>query len=45
MAPAAALGALALAFFQIWMLVIAIVALLITVGGLVFEYHIGPNHQ
>jgi cytochrome c oxidase subunit IV len=45
LALAAAIGGLALAFFQIWMLVIAIILILITVGGLVFEYHTGPNHE
>jgi hypothetical protein len=45
LAFAAALGGLALAFWEIWMIVIAIIAILFMVGGLVFEYHIGPNHQ
>ena len=45
MAATAALAAVALAFFHIWLLVIALVALLITIGGLVFEYHTGPNHE
>ena len=45
MAATAALGAVALAFFHIWLLVIALVALLITIGGLVFEYHTGPSHD
>ncbi|MFG1646775.1 cytochrome c oxidase subunit 4 [Amycolatopsis sp. NPDC049252] len=45
MAATAALAALALAFFHIWLLVIALVALLITIGGLVFEYHTGPSHD
>jgi hypothetical protein len=45
MAATAALAALALAFFHIWLLVIALVALLITIGGLVFEYHTGPSHE
>jgi hypothetical protein len=34
-----------MAFFHIWLLVIAIVLVLVTVGGLVFEYHTGPNHE
>lgn len=42
---AAAIGGVALAFWEIWLIVIAIIALLVMVGGLVFEYHIGPNHQ
>ncbi|EWM12754.1 MULTISPECIES: cytochrome c oxidase subunit 4 [unclassified Kutzneria] len=44
-ALAAAIGALSLAFFQTWMLVITVVLVLITVGGLVFEYHTKPNHE
>jgi hypothetical protein len=43
LALSAALGGLALAFFQIWMIVIAVILVLITVGGLVFEYHTGPS--
>ncbi len=39
MAASAALLALALAFFYIWLLVIAVTAILITVGGLLFEYY------
>ncbi|HWE90390.1 MAG TPA: cytochrome c oxidase subunit 4 [Pseudonocardiaceae bacterium] len=45
LAGAAALGALAMALWEIWLLVIAIVLILFMVGGLVFEYHIGPNHD
>lgn len=44
MAAAAALVGVALAFFEIWLLVIAGAALLIAIGGLVFEYHSGPGH-
>lgn len=40
---AAAVAALALAFWQVWLLVIAVVLLLLTVGGLIFEYHTRPN--
>ena len=42
-AAAAALTGLALAYFYIWLLVIGIVCVLITVGGLVFEYHTQPD--
>ena len=45
LALSAAIGALALAFFQIWMIVIAVILVLMSVGGLVFEYHTGPNHE
>ncbi len=34
---------LALAFFYAWMIAIAIAALLITIGGLLFEYYVGQN--
>lgn len=39
LAASAALAGLALAFFYIWLLVIAVAAILITVGGLLFEYY------
>jgi hypothetical protein len=38
-ALSAALGGLALAFFQVWLLVIAFAAVMATVGGLLFEYY------
>ncbi|MBO0839360.1 MAG: cytochrome c oxidase subunit 4 [Sciscionella sp.] len=38
-ALAAALTAIALAFWMVWLLVIAVVCVLISVGGLLFEYH------
>lgn len=38
-ALSAAIGALALAFFQVWLLVIGMAAVLATVGGLLFEYY------
>ena len=41
-AGSAALVGIGLAFFYVWLLVIAGVLLLFTVGGLVFEYHIRP---
>jgi hypothetical protein len=41
----AGIGGVALAFWEIWLLVVAVVVILFMVGGLVFEYHIGPNHQ
>ena len=43
LAGSAAIAGLALAFWHIWLLVIAVVMLLITIGGLVFEYHTGPE--
>jgi hypothetical protein len=42
-AAAAATVGISLAFFQVWLLVIALVLLLFAVGGLVFEYHIHPS--
>jgi hypothetical protein len=45
LAAAAAVGGLAVAFWHVWLLVIAVVLILIAVGGLVFEYHTGPNHE
>jgi hypothetical protein len=45
LAAAAATAGLALAFFFVWLLLIAGVLLLIAIGGLVFEYHTGPNHE
>ncbi|PRX48519.1 cytochrome c oxidase subunit IV [Prauserella shujinwangii] len=45
LAASAAIAGVALAFFQIWLLIMAVVALLITIGGLVFEYHTGPSHH
>lgn len=39
----AAFAGLALAFFQIWMMIIAFVAIMYAVGGLLFEYYIGQN--
>ena len=34
---------LALAFFYIWLILIAGLALLLTIGGLLFEYYVGQN--
>ena len=42
-ALSAGLMGLALAFWFVWLVVIAVVALLITVGGLLFEYYVGQN--
>jgi hypothetical protein len=44
-AASAALVGVGLAFFYVWVLVLAGVMLLITVGGLVFEYHIRPSEH
>ena len=39
----AALMGLALAFWYAWLIIIAGFALLITIGGLLFEYYVGQN--
>jgi hypothetical protein len=41
-AGSAALFAIGLAFLYVWLMVIGAAVLLITIGGLVFEYHIRP---
>ena len=43
LALAAAMMGLALAFWYSWFILIAAVALLITIGGLLFEYYVGQN--
>jgi hypothetical protein len=43
LAASAALMGLALAFFYTWLILIAGAALLITIGGLLFEYYVGQN--
>ncbi|HEV7649676.1 MAG TPA: cytochrome c oxidase subunit 4 [Actinophytocola sp.] len=43
MAASGGVAALALAFWQIWLLVIGLVLVLMTVAGLIFEYHTRPN--
>jgi membrane associated rhomboid family serine protease len=45
LAFSAALMGLALAFFYSWLIIIAGVALLITIGGLLFEFYVGQNAQ
>ncbi|MFQ1000984.1 cytochrome c oxidase subunit 4 [Modestobacter sp. SSW1-42] len=43
LALSAALMGLALAFYYPWLILIAGVALILTIGGLLFEYYIGQN--
>jgi hypothetical protein len=43
LAFAAAVGGVALAFFYLWLLVIAVALLLVTIAGMVFEYYLGPE--
>ena len=42
-AASAGLAAVSLAFWQVWLLVVALICVLAAVGGLVFEYHTRPN--
>ena len=43
LALSAATMGLALAFLYSWLIIIAAVALLVTIGGLLFEYYVGQN--
>jgi Cytochrome c oxidase subunit IV len=43
LALSAATMGLALAFWYSWLIVIGAVALLVTIGGLLFEYYVGQN--
>ncbi|MBB3675702.1 cytochrome c oxidase subunit 4 [Modestobacter versicolor] len=43
LALSAAVMGLALAFYYPWLIVIAGAALLLTIGGLLFEYYVGQN--
>jgi len=43
LAASGGVAALALAFWQVWLLVIGLVLVLSAVAGLVFEYHTRPN--
>jgi hypothetical protein len=43
LAFSAALMGLALAFYFPWLILVAGIALLLTVGGLLFEYYVGQN--
>ena len=45
LAGSAAVLALAIAYWQVWLIVIAIVIVLIMVGGLLFEYHLRPSEH
>lgn len=45
MALSASVLGYALAFDQWWLVAIGVAVVLITIGGLVFEYHIGPKSE
>jgi hypothetical protein len=42
-AASAGVTGLALAYWYTWLLAIGVIAILITVGGLLFEYYVGQN--
>lgn len=42
-AASGGLSAIAIAFWQVWLLVIGLACVLAAVGGLIFEYHTKPN--
>lgn len=42
-AGSAAVAAVSIAFWQVWLLIVALVLVLSAVAGLVFEYHTRPN--
>ncbi|WP_405498215.1 cytochrome c oxidase subunit 4 [Nocardia sp. NBC_00511] len=43
LAGAGSITALGLAFFQFWLIGIGVACILVAAGGLVFEYHLGPE--
>ena len=45
LALSAAVTGLSLAYWYVWLLIIGVVALLVTIGGLLFEYYVGQNAQ
>lgn len=44
-AASATVAGLGLAFFQMWLALIGVLAILFTVGGLLFEYYVGGNRS
>lgn len=44
-AAAVGLAGVSLAFFYAWLMIIAFVVLMFAVGGLLFEYHLGPSEH
>ncbi|MGZ4554550.1 MAG: cytochrome c oxidase subunit 4 [Mycobacteriaceae bacterium] len=42
---ATGMAAMALAFFHVWMIVLALIIVVVVAAGLVFEYHIGPERH
>ena len=43
LALASAITGLGLAYWYVWLLLLGVAALLITIGGLLFEYYVGQN--
>lgn len=43
-AGAATVTGIGLAFVQVWLVIIGVLLILFTVGGLLFEYYLGGNH-
>ncbi|WP_433562050.1 cytochrome c oxidase subunit 4 [Nocardia sp. CA-151230] len=43
LAGAGSIAALGFAFFQFWLIGLGVVCILVAAGGLVFEYHLGPE--
>jgi len=43
LAGAASVVAIGLAFFQFWLIAFGVLVILVAAGGLVFEYHLGPE--
>ncbi|MCU1640169.1 MAG: putative cytochrome c oxidase polypeptide [Nocardia sp.] len=43
LAASGSIAALGFAFFQYWLIAVGVVCILFAAGGLVFEYHIGPE--
>lgn len=44
LAGAATVVGISLAFVEVWLLVVGVVGLMVTIGGLLFEYYIGGRH-
>ena len=44
LAGAASVMGLALAFVQVWLLVVGVLGLMFAIGGLLFEYHVGGRN-
>ncbi len=45
LALSAAITGLGLAFWYVWLLLIGVAALVVTIGGLLFEFYVGQNAQ